>query len=74
MEVEVGWRICISNKFKMMLLFGDHTLRTTELYCGNDLGTKWADLKYSLEIALKRHADLPMLGKIRTRHIPMKLD
>lgn len=45
MRVEVGWRICISNKFPVMLtlLSGDCTLRTTDLYYsnreGNQVGT-----------------------------------
>lgn len=74
MKVEAGWKICISNKFAMMLLFGEHILRPTEIYCGKNLRKKGTDLKYSLEIALKRHADLPTLGKIRTKCIPMKLE
>lgn len=74
MKVKAGCRICICNKFAMMLLFGEHTPRPTEIYCGKDLRKKGTDLKYSLEITLERHADLPTLGKIRTKCIPMKLE
>lgn len=61
----------------LTLLSGHHTLRPTDLYYGNrggdEVGTKWTDLKYNMEIRLRRHSYLPILENAGTKSILVKL-